>query len=569
MQQIDFVIRNGLIADGLGSPLFRADIAIRDGMICEIGSVTAFGVDELDASGMIVTPGFVDVHTHYDGQACWDSRLQPSSASGVTTVVMGNCGVGFAPVRPHHRDLLVELMEGVEDIPGAALHEGLDWQWESFGDFLTMLERRPRDIDVCAQLPHGPLRVYVMGERAAAREAATPNDIARMRELTAEAIRAGAIGFSTSRSIGHRTSKGDPTPMLRAAEDELMGIAMGMADAGRGVFQLVSDFDTPGPDEEFDMLVRIARQSGRPISISVIQRHDVPEKWRWLLARVSEACDAGLQFTAQVAPRPVGVLQSLQGSRNPFVFCASYEPLQRLPLEERVQRMRDPRLKAQLLQELEDLPDTPAIAKCTDFSNIFLLGDPANYSPHPDDSIEAMAKRSGRSAAELAYDSLLQNEGRSFLLTPFGNYAYGSLEVCREMIEHPATVIGLGDGGAHVSIVADSSFQTFLLSHWGRDAEHPFDVSWLVKRQTSDTARIVGLVDRGVVAPGMKADLNVIDLEKLSLRPPYMKADLPTGGQRLLQEADGFVATMVSGQITYLGGKPTAALPGKLVRGRD
>ncbi len=569
MRDVDMVIRRATVADGLGTPLHEADIALDGGRIAEVGpGLVVRGREEIDAAGLLATPGFVDIHTHYDGQAIWDPRLRPSSAHGVTTAVMGNCGVGFAPVQPHHRDILVELMEGVEDIPGAALHEGLDWSWESFDDYLDALEGRTRDIDLCAQLPHGALRVYVMGQRGADLEPATPEDIARMRELTAQAMRAGAIGFSTSRSMNHRTIKGDPTPMLRATEAELTGIALGMKDVGSGVFQLVSDFDTPGPREEFAMVRNIARASGRPVSISVSQRHDTPEKWKLLLGMIADAVAEGLQITAQIAPRPIGVLLGLQGSRNPFSACPSYGEIAKLPLAERVARMRsDADLKARLLDEAEGPADSGFNQRLVAWDNMFPFTDPPNYLPPLESSVGSQARGDGRRPAEIAYERLLEDEGHAFLFTPFANYAAGNLDVCRQMIAHPNTVIGLGDGGAHVTVISDASFPTFLLSHWGREAENGFDLSWLVKRQTSDTARVVGLLDRGVIAPGMKADLNLIDMKRLGVKSPRMHADLPAGGRRLLQPSTGYVATIVSGQVVYRDGEATQALPGKLVRG--
>lgn len=567
MSSIDLVIRNGMVADGLGSPLVKADIAIHEGRILEVGQVSAKGREEIDAGGLLVTPGFVDVHTHYDGQAVWDSRLQPSSEHGVTTVVMGNCGVGFAPVHEQDRDRLVELMEGVEDIPGVALHEGLSWNWESFADFLDVLENRPHDIDLCAQLPHGALRVYVMGERATRLEDATPEDIARMRELTCQAMKAGAIGFSTSRSMNHRTVKGDPIPMLRAAEDELTGIALGIKDAGTGVFQVISDFNNPSAREEFAMLRRVVERSGVPMSISMAQAHSSPTKWRFLLDLIGQAAADGLPMKAQVAPRPIGVLLGLQGSLNPFSACPSYQEIAGRPLAERVARLRDDAdLKRRLLQEVEDAPSTPFTARLKSFDFMFPFGDPPNYSPPLDSSIGAQARREGRAAAELAYEWMLRDEGRSFLFTPFANFADGTLDACREMIADPNTVIGLGDGGAHVSIISDGSFPTFLLKHWGKDRQ-AFDMSWLIKRQTSDTARMVGLHDRGILAPGMKADVNLIDVDRLGLHAPRMQSDLPAGGRRLLQGATGYVATIVSGKVVYREGEHTGELPGRLVRG--
>ena len=565
----DLVIRGGEVADGLGGALRSADVAVRDGLIVEVGQLTGSGKQEIDARGLLVTPGFVDIHTHYDGQVMWDSQLAPSSWHGVTTAVMGNCGVGFAPVRTRDHERLIELMEGVEDIPGAALHEGLAWGWESFADYLDAVERRPHDIDVCAQLPHGALRVYVMGERAARLEAATPDDIAQMRRLAAEAMRAGALGFSTSRSMNHRSIKGDPIPSLRATRDELMGIALGLRDAGRGVLQFISDFNAPSLEVEFAMLRELVEVSGRPMSISLAQRHSSSRGWRKLLDLVGDAVSAGLTMRAQVAPRPIGVLFGLQGSRNPFSACPSFKAeVAALPLAGKVERLRDPPLRERLLVEIEALQGDSMGLRLTAFDRIFPFGDPPDYEPAASSSLAAQAVSRGVSAAELAYDLLLEDGGRAFLFAPFANYADYNLDACREMLDDPNTVVGLGDGGAHVSIISDGSFPTYLLTHWGRDRpQGRFDLAWLVKRQTSDTARAVGLLDRGVIAPGMKADLNVIDMAKLGLSAPVMSADLPAGGKRLLQRASGYVATVVSGVPVYRDGQATGALPGRLVRG--
>ena len=565
------VIRGGTLADGSGSPLREADVAIDGGRITAVGRVSGTGQEEIDARGKLVTPGFVDIHTHYDGQASWDSRMQPSSWHGVTTAVMGNCGVGFAPVQPQHRGRLVELMEGVEDIPGTALHEGLQWRWEGFGEYLDALAPVPRDIDIAAQLPHGALRVFVMGERGARLEAATPDDCAQMRRLAAEAMQAGALGFSTSRSMNHRSITGDPTPSLRASEAELQAIAAGLKDAGRGVLQFISDFNVPSLDEEFAMLTRLVRDSGRPLSFSLGQSHRAPEGWRKLLALTTEANARGLPMAAQVAPRPVGVLLGLQGSRHPFSSCPGYQRIAHLSLDQRLALLRQPGTRAQLLAELQALegaPADPLQPRFGDFSRVYAFGDPPDYEPPPALAVTAIAQQRGVTPAEAAYDLLLANDGRAFLFSPFANYAHGHLDACGEMLAHPHTLPGLGDGGAHVSVISDGSFPTYLLSHWGRDRSHGrFDLGWLVKRQSADTARAVGLLDRGLVAPGYRADLNVIDMDRLRVRAPVMVADLPAGGQRLLQGADGYDATVVAGVVTYRGGEATGALPGRLVRG--
>ena len=568
MADYDLVVRGGTVADGTGAATRDADVAVKDGRIAAVGKISAKGREEIDAKGLLVTPGFVDIHTHYDGQATWDSHLQPSSWHGVTTAVMGNCGVGFAPVKVEDRQRLIELMEGVEDIPGAALDEGLNWSWESFGQYLDALDRRPRDMDLGAQLPHGALRVFVMGERAARLEEATPDEVARMRVLTAEAMRAGALGFSTSRTLNHRTVKGDPTPSLRASEAELLGIALGMKDAGAGVIEFISDFNTPNPESEFEMIDRLLAASGRPFSVSLAQRHSRPDGWRRLLGLVEGLAKKGHAAKAQVAPRPIGVLQGLQASRTPFSMCRTYKAIQNKSVAEKLSAMRDPAVRTQILQEAREPLRSDMAARLTDYDRMFPLGDPPNYEPAEESSFGAQARREGRDPREVVYDYLIVNEGKNFIFAPFANFAAYNLDCCAEMMQSPHTLIGLGDGGAHVGLISDGSFPTTLLAHWGRDrARGRLDVAWLVKRQTSDNARAVGLNDRGVLAPGYKADLNVIDFDKLGVESPVMTWDLPAGGKRLLQKARGYRATIVSGAVTYRDGEATGALPGRLVRG--
>jgi N-acyl-D-aspartate/D-glutamate deacylase len=564
----DLVIRGGNVADGLGGELRELDVGVKQGKIAALGNISTAGLEEIDARGLLVTPGFVDIHTHYDAQAVWDSRLAPSSWHGVTTVVMGNCGVGFAPVRIDDREKLIELMEGVEDIPGAVLHQGLTWNWESFGEYLNALDERPRDIDVCAQLPHGALRVYVMGARAVALEPATEADIAQMRVLAADAMRAGALGFTTSRTLNHRTVKGDPTPSLRATQAELMGIGLGMKDAGSGVIELISDFNYPDPITEFAMIRGLVTQSGRALSLSLAQTQQSSDSWRDLLALIEQASRDGLPIRGQVAPRPIGLLLGLQGTLNPFVAHESFARIKDQTLAEKVAAMRDPSFRACVMAENGAAQTHPLARRLSVFDQIFPLGNPPNYEPSRDSSVGAEARRIGCAAAELAYDMLLQDEGRSFLFAPFANYADFNLDCCGEMIGHPDCVMGLGDGGAHVGIISDASYPTYLLAHWGRDrARGRFDLGYLVKRQTADTARAVGLLDRGVIAPGMKADLNVIDFDRLKVGRPKMAFDLPAGGKRLMQGADGYVATVISGEISHRDGVETSALAGKLVRG--
>jgi N-acyl-D-aspartate/D-glutamate deacylase len=568
MAEFDLVIRGGEVADGLGGPLVRADVGISDGVIVAVAEGLGSGREELAAQGLLVTPGFVDIHTHYDGQATWASRLTPSSWHGVTTAVMGNCGVGFAPVRAGDRDRLVEVMEGVEDIPGAVLHEGLSWDWTTFPEYLDALDRTPRDIDIAAQLPHAALRIYVMGERGARLEDATAADVMAMRDLAREAMIAGALGFTTSRTLNHRTRQGDPTPSLRATEAELQGILLGLRDVEAGVFEMISDFESPGPGPEFAMLRRLVADSGRPATLSLAQVHHAPDAWRVLLSMIDKAQADGLPIRGQVAPRPIGTLLGLQASLNPFSAHPTFRALAGLPLHEKVAALRDARTRVQLLGESPTGRAAEAVARFADFARIFPLGNPPDYEPAPDSSIAACAKREGRPVLDLALDLLLQDEGRAFLFAPFSNFADRNLEACREMLASPNTVLGLGDGGAHVGMISDASFPTFLLSYWGRDRPSGrFSIPELVRMQTWSTAQAVGLEDRGCIAPGYKADLNLIDLDALGLAAPIMVNDLPAGGRRLLQTARGYVATLVSGQVTYRHGDPTGALPGRLVRG--
>ncbi len=563
----DLVVRGGTVVDGTGADPLTADVAIRDGRIAEVGRVSGRGREEIDAGGLLVTPGFVDIHTHYDGQATWDSRLAPSSWHGVTTVVMGNCGVGFAPCRPADHDMLFRLMEGVEDIPGVVLTEGLSWNWESFPQFLDALEARRHDIDFAAQLPHGALRVYVMGERGAEREPATDEEIATMAALAREAMDAGALGFTTSRTLNHRTSDGQPTPTLTAAEEELLGIAMGLKDAGKGVLQFVTDFKNA--KVEFAMLRRLVAESGRPLSVSLAQAEAAPDAWKRLLGWVEEAAASGLPMRAQVAGRPVGLMLGLDATLNPFVSHPSFRSVADLPLAEKVARLRDPEFRARLLAEAPATDHPFMRAVLSNFSKMFVLGDPPDYEQPPERSLGAQAAARGIRPEELAYDLMLEDEGRAMLYFPFLNYADDSLEPSLAMMKSPHSVLGLGDGGAHLGTICDASFSTHMLTHWTRDRTRGLKLSVpeVVKWHTQDTAAAVGLNDRGRLAPGYKADLNLIDYERLRLKPPRMVHDLPAGGRRLMQEAEGYRYAIVSGEVTYRDGEPTDALPGRLIRG--
>jgi N-acyl-D-aspartate/D-glutamate deacylase len=555
----DLVIRSGTVVDGTGRPARTADVAIRGDRIAEVGKVEGRGAREIDAAGAVVTPGFVDIHTHYDGQATWDERLQPSSGHGVTTVVAGNCGVGFAPVRPHDHAMLVELMEGVEDLPGVVLHEGLSWEWESIADYLDALDRRRFDIDLAAQVCHAPVRVYVMGQRGADREAASADEIAEMGRIAAEGVRAGALGFTTSRTLNHRTSRGQPTPTLTAARDELVGIARAIGATGRGVLQVVSDFKD---EDEGETLLEMMRASGRPLSFSLAQVLPGPS-YRPRLALLERAHAEGLAMRAQVAARAIGALVGLQSSLNPLARCPSFKAVAHLPLAEQARALSQPERRKALVEEAR----TTKLG--VPLTRVFELGDPPVYEPAPADSLAARAEREGRDPIELYVDLLLADEGRALLYAPIINYADGNLDAVAEMLAHPHSVPGLGDGGAHVGTICDGSFPTSLLVHWARDRKQGarFALPFLIQRQCRATAETVGLLDRGLLAPGYKADVNVIDFERLSLAPPRIVRDLPAGGKRLMQDASGYLHTIVSGVETYAGGQATGALPGRLVRG--
>ncbi|HUS96829.1 MAG TPA: amidohydrolase family protein, partial [Hyphomicrobiaceae bacterium] len=451
--QPELVIRNGLVVDGTGAKPFKADVAIAGGKITAVGEVSAGGREEIDATGRLVTPGFVDIHTHYDGQAVWDDHLAPSAWHGVTSVVMGNCGVGFAPCKPADREKLVLLMEGVEDIPHPVMHEGLTWQWESFGEYLTALKSRRRDIDVACLLPHAALRVYVMGDRAIRHEAATGDDIARMRRLTAEAVQAGAFGVSTSRTLSHKTLAGELTPTLKANEDELIGICLGMTDAGSGFLEIVSDWKDPDPETEFAMLRRVVEACGRPAVFSLAQRHERPDDWKILMREADRAIADGLSIRPVFPPRPIGLLLGLEGSQNPFSGTPSYKSIAHLPLPERVAQMRDPAFRAQLLSEDPIAGSTFPLIERLSYKHMFRFGNPPNYLPKPEDSITAMAEREGRTAPEVAYDVLVEDEGRGFIYSPLNNYAAFDTSVPEALLANPNCIMGLGDGGAHVGFI--------------------------------------------------------------------------------------------------------------------
>ncbi|MEY9881592.1 amidohydrolase family protein [Bradyrhizobium sp. USDA 329] len=566
MSTPDLVIRDGTVVDGSGGELFEADVAITGGKISAVGKISAKGREEIDARGKLVTPGFVDVHTHYDGQVTWSQDITPSSQNGVTTAIMGNCGVGFAPCKPDDHTRLIQLMEGVEDIPEPVLSAGIPWAWESFPDYMDWLSRRDFDIDVGAQLPHAALRVYVMGERGARRDPSTAEDNAAMAKLAGEAVRSGALGFSTSRTLNHRTSTGDFTPTLKAGEDELTAIAGAMHRQGRSVLQFVLDLSTI--HEDLPMMLRVADSTKCPISFSITQNDKAPQRWRQTLDEINAAALRGLSITAQIAARPVGLLLGLELSRNPFQTHPSYRAIAHLPLQERLARLRQPDVRKAILSETATATDDPLFFR-PNYDKMFLLGDPPDYEQPPENALGPQARKLGRQPEELAYDAMLSDEGRGMLYVPFLNYSDGNLDATREMLLDPQSVPGLSDGGAHCGIICDASFPTYLLTHWTRDRKRgeKLTIPFVVAAQSRKTALSVGLTDRGLIAPGYKADVNVIDYDRLHLHPPKVHYDLPVGGRRLLQDVDGYEATIVSGVVTRRHGEATGRRPGKLIRG--
>ena len=563
----DLIIKNGTVVDGSGQPAKNADVAIKDGRIAAVGDNLGDAKKVIDATGLLVAPGWVDIHTHYDGQVTWDPYLTPSSWHGATTVVMGNCGVGFAPAAPDRHEWLIGLMEGVEDIPGTALSEGIQWEWESFSEYMDALDRKPLAIDVAAQVPHGAVRAYVMGDRGAKNEKATPEDIEKMADVVRDGMAAGALGFSTSRTVLHRAVDGEVVPGTTAENDEMLGIARVLGEFPHGVFEMASDLN---PEEnEFDIMAQMSRESGMPVSFACLQSPLDPDNWRRYLERMDEANANGAQVTAQIAVRGNGVLFSLDGTAHPFSSHPTYKTIQDLPFEERLAKMRDPDIRAKILSEKPE-PDEPmALPVLESFDHMFPLGDEPNYEPAPEDSLQAIADRKGVRPQELAYDILLEDDGRGFIYLPILNYANCNLDHVREMMDHPHTRLSLSDGGAHCGVICDASYTTFMLTHWARDRSRGKKVSVerAIQMQTRETAEAYGLHDRGLLAPGMKADINIIDFENLKIERPRLVYDLPANGRRLVQGAQGYVATIVNGEVIYENGEPTGALPGKLIRG--
>jgi N-acyl-D-amino-acid deacylase len=564
----DLVIRGGLIVDGSGGDPFRGDVGIVGDKIAAVGEVRGDAAESIDATGRIVTPGFVDVHTHYDGQITWENTLSSSSGHGVTTVVMGNCGVGFAPIRRDQRELAIKLMEGVEDIPEVVMTEGLPWNWESFPEYLDALEARHADADFAAQLPHSPLRVYVMGEDGANLVPPTQAHLDEMRRLTTQAIKAGALGVTTSRGLTHRFRDGRPAPSVKTEEDEIMALADGLRDAGAGVFQMMPNLGKPAKDE-FALMERLNERSGRPVSFSLIQDARFSDNWQCYLECVGRAAADGRPIRAQFFPRPVGLMLGLDLSLHPFCLNPSYRPIADLPLAEKVAAMRDPALRARLLAEEPTDPNALLVALAKTWDPCFPLGDPPCYTPALEDSMAHRARRAGREPLDLVYDELLKDDGHAIIYAPIGNSTEGRLDSGSRLSGAPGTILGLGDGGAHYGMICDSTWPSFFLQSCVRDAPEDRRVTLplAVRMMCRDTAEAVGLRDRGLVRAGYKADINVIEFDRLRLHSPRLQHDLPANGRRITQQADGYELTLVSGRIVQRGGVATGELPGRLIRG--
>ncbi len=574
----DLIIRNGTIVDGTGKKPFEADLAVKGERVVAIGEHLGESHSEIDAQGLLVTPGWVDVHTHYDGQVTWDPEVSPSGTNGVTTVIMGNCGVGFAPVRPGQEDFLINLMEGVEDIPGSALSLGIKWDWESFPEYLTALENTARVADVAVHVPHGPVRAYVMGDRGAQNEEATPEDIEAMYQIVKEGIEAGAVGFTSSRVLGHKSSTGECVPGTFAGDQELFGILRALSDTGQGVFGVASgsvisgdftqDLPIPNEDEEIFRLRRLAEETGRPVMFACVQSTADPEQWKRMLQACDEAAKEGIELIPQVSARPAGLLAGFDGSIHPFSMCPSFQPLLSLSPKERSEALHDPKLRAKLLSEEPDTSTIPAAVSFiyTAWHMMFEFGDPPNYEPEPSTSLAAIAAETGTDPKELAYDIMLKGD---YLYLPIMDYVDGNMDVVLEKMKHEKAIFGLGDGGAHCGFITDASICTFLLTHWVRDRTRGprVPLEWVVEQQTRATAQLYGMHDRGVLAEGMLADINIIDLDGLTLRKPKMAFDLPGDERRLIQEVEGYRYTIKRGTITFEDNVATGATPGALVRG--
>ena len=567
----DTVIRGGTIVDGSGAPRFTGDVGITGGRIAEVGGKLGAGRREVDATGAIVTPGWVDVHTHYDGQVTWDPYLSPSTDHGVTSVVMGNCGVGFAPVRPDKHDWLISVMEGVEDIPGTVLAEGIQWEWESFPEYLDALARKPRALDVGAQIPHSALRTYVMGERGITHDEATPADIAQMVQLVREGLSAGALGFSTTRTLIHKYQQRKYPPGTFASPDEILGIARAMGEVGHGVFQMTSNHSQM--ETEVPWLAEVARRNRLPVAFALVQTDQTPDTWKRLLAALDAAEQEDIPLYGAVAGRPAGILMAWLGSTHPFMAHPLWQQMAALTWEQKLARLRDPAVRAQLTDAAamrQAMEHDSRLAYLTQsFHKMYALGAEPDYEPAQESSIASIAQREGRSPLEVAYDMLMALDGKGIVYFPSFNYAYNDLSQLHTQLQHPRTMMSLADGGAHCGYICDVSMPTYMLTHWARDRKRgpTLPLELMVQRQTRDTAAIYGLADRGLLQPGYLADVNIIDFARLRIPPPYVAFDLPAGGRRLVQTAEGYRATFKAGEAIMENGQRTGALPGRLLRG--
>ena len=566
----DLVIRGGTVVDGSGGKPFTADVAVDGGLITLVGKVEAKGHEEIDATGLIVTPGFVDVHTHYDGQATWDAEMAPSSWHGVTTVVMGNCGVGFAPARPDRHEWLISLMEGVEDIPGTALAEGMKWDWETFPEYLDALERLPRTVDVGTHVPHGAVRAYVLGDREQPGAIPTDEDVAEMSRIVEEGVRAGALGFSTSRTVLHKSVDGELVPGTTATAEELVAIGRAMGRVGYGVFEMASDMRREW--NEFGWMGQLSRETGLPVTFAALQSIAKELPLEEQISEMRAQNDNGANIVAQIALRGNGIIMAWQGTVHPFRFKPAWAEIEGLPWDQQLAKLKDPAFKARMVSEESVIPESDI----ADFLNIVANGwfthyemDPDfNYEPTADESVLARATAAGQSAAEYGYDLLMKDEGKGFIYFPILNYRDGNLDFLEDLQASDDTVNSLSDGGAHCGTICDAASPTFMLQHWVRDRKKArISLEVAIKRQCRDTAILYGLHDRGLVMPGMLADLNVIDMDRLKLGKPWLAFDLPAGGKRLLQKADGYVATIKSGQVTFREGVMQGATPGIVIRG--
>ncbi len=574
MRSHDLVIRNGIVVDGTGEPKRLADVAIDEGLITQVGVVQGKGRREIDATGLLVTPGWVDAHTHFDGQVIWDSCLTPSCWHGVTTAVMGNCGVGFAPVKSGDRAKMINIMEGVEDIPGEVLREGLKWEWETFPEYLDAIESRPLVMDVAAQIPHTAVRLYVMGERGFGDEPATADDIDKISAIVREALRAGAVGFSSSRTNVHVDADGRVIPGTGARTDELFAIGRAIKDAGHGVFELATDAVGPvaadKADDEFAWMTQLSRTAGAKISFPLVQFHTDPEKWRGVMERVQTAAEAGAEFVVQVGARAIGMVMSWQTSYHTFMGRPAYDALASLPFPQCLARLKEPRVRAQILAQTSDKEPFPGFA--SRYDSMFRLeraDGQLDYEPLAETSVEAQARREGKTPDEIIYDMFMEDDGHGYVYVPLINYAHNNLDATHELFGNPATMVSLSDAGAHCGAICDASSPTFVLSFWARDRTRGplLSIEQAVAMQSHRPATVYGLHDRGVIAPGKRADINIIDFDRLRILPPKVAFDLPAGGRRLIQKAEGYRATIVRGEVTFENGEATGAMPGKLVRG--